>query len=86
MKQELLKKVEGLLVENLTLRVKALVLQILIKGDFQNPSSETVMQITKRSLFSTFSIYRAEKIICELDKFYGAISSENEKEDEEESK
>jgi hypothetical protein len=62
LKSELLTAVEGLLLLQITARVKALVLKLMIKGKLQKLNPQTVAYLTTRSLFSTFQTYSPEEV------------------------
>jgi hypothetical protein len=62
LKSELLAAVEGLLLLQITARVKALVLKLMIKGKLQKLNPQTVAYLTTRSLFSTFQTYSPEEV------------------------
>ena len=79
-KESILKSVESLLQLNLSARVQALVLKVLVKGEMYNPSPETIVFLSTRSLFSTYTKFKPEKTSSNLNYFYrtGSFPVQNE--------
>lgn len=74
-KSELLVAAEDILHLQISTKVRALVLELMIKGKTQKLKQETILYLTTRTLFSTFQTFSPEEIANRLEHLH----SEKEK-------